>query len=121
VRNDEDKCYDCSYDIACENLNNQKIDVEFEIVRLNPCEYAVVTCEFDSETSMRDAHEKPDSIFWGEWLKENPYTSAIDDLVNWRGNGYASIEQYSPFDPDTEKFVFKVWFPILRKESERAI
>ncbi|HOJ11615.1 MAG TPA: hypothetical protein PK733_13620 [Clostridiales bacterium] len=61
VRNDEDKCYDCRYDIACENLSDKKVADEFEIVRLKPCEYAVFTCEFDSEMTLKDAHEKPDA------------------------------------------------------------
>ena len=118
VRNDGDKCYDCGYDIACENHNdNKKADVEFEIVRLNPCEYAVFTCEFDSETTLRDAHEKPDTIFWNEWLKENPYTCAIDEPENWNGNGFAAIEHYAPLDPDAKKFIATMWYPILRKEG----
>jgi len=119
VRNDEDKCYDCSYNIACENLSGQKTDAEFEIVKLNPCEYAMFTCDFDSETTLRDAHEKPDSLFWNEWLKENPYTSAIDVPENWTGNGFAAIEQYTPFDPDANKFTATMWYPIIQNGNTK--
>ena len=117
VRNDEDKCYDCSYDIACENHSGTKTDAEFEIVRLNPCEYAVFTCEFDSETTLQDAHEKPDNLFCNEWLKKNPYICAIDEPENWTGNGFAAIEHYTPFDPDAKKFIATMWYPILRKKK----
>ena len=82
VRNDEDKWYDCGYDSACENHGESKSINGFDIVKLNPCEYAVFACEFDSETTIRDAHEKPDALFWNEWLKENPYTCAIDEPEN---------------------------------------
>lgn len=117
VHNDEEKCYVCSYDIACENLNKSDVISGLEIVRLNPCEYAVFDCEFDCETTLQDAHEKPDALFWGEWLKENPYVSAIDDPANWKANGFASIELYSPFDPDAERFNVKIWYPIIKKEN----
>jgi len=117
VRNEKDKCYDCGYDIACENNSGEKAGAEFEIVKLNPCEYAVFTCEFDSETTLQDAHEKPDALFWNEWLKENPYTSAIDEPENWTGNGFAAVEQYIPFDIDANKFTATMWYPILRKEK----
>ena len=116
VRNDNEKCYICGYDIACENLSGKKADAEFGVVKLSPCEYAVFTCEFDSETTLRDAHEKPDALFWNDWLKENLYTSAIDEPENWKGNGFAAIEQYAPFDPDANKFTATMWYPILRKE-----
>ena len=115
VRNDAEKCYDCSCDIACENFGSAKVADGFEIVRLLPCEYAVFNCDFNGEITMPKAHEKPDAIFWGEWLKENPYISAIDDSANWLGNGYASIELYTPFDPDTSKFNAKIWYPIIGK------
>lgn len=115
-RNDDDKCYDCGYDIACENLNGSKAADDFDIVRLKPCEYAVFDCTFDGETSLPAAHEKSDALFWNEWLKENPYICAIDDTANWLGNGYASIELYSPFDPDADEFNAKIWFPIIRKD-----
>ena len=68
----------CGYDIACENLSGREQANEIEIVRLNSCEYVVFDCAFDSEASMSQAHEKPDALFWGEWLNENPYISAID-------------------------------------------
>ena len=113
IRNEEEKCYDCGYDIACENLSGIKPENEFDIVRLNPCEYAVFSCEFDSETSLRDAHEKPDDLFWNGWLKENPYVCAIDDLKNCKNNGFAAIEHYIPFDPDADKFIATMWYPIL--------
>jgi len=58
---------------------------------------------------IRDAHEKPDTLFWNEWLKENPYTCAIDEPENWNGNGFAAIEQYTPFDPDAIKFAATMW------------
>ena len=115
VRNDAEKCYDCSCDIACENLSGAKAADGFEIVRLLPCEYAVFDCDFNGGIAMQTAHEKPDALFWGEWLKENPYVSAIDDPANWLGNGYASIELYSPFDPDADIFNAKIWYPIIRK------
>ena len=115
VRNDAEKCYDCSCDIACENLSGAKETDEFEIVRLSPCEYAVFDCDFDGEIAMPKAHEKPDALFWGEWLKENPYSCAIDDLANCMGNGYALIELYTPFDPDADKFNVKIWYPIIGK------
>jgi len=60
-------------------------------------------------------YEKSDALFWGEWLKENPYVSAIDDPANWLGNGYASIELYTPFAPDVDKFNVKIWYPIIGK------
>jgi predicted transcriptional regulator YdeE len=120
VRNDADKCYDCGCDIACENLGGAKAADGFEIVRLLQCEYALFDCDFSGETTMPKAHEKPDSLFWGEWLKENPYVSAIDDPANWLGNGYASIELYTPFDPATDKFNAKIWYPIIRKENENG-
>ena len=118
IRNDADKCYDCGCDIACENLNDAKSTDEFEIVRLLPCEYAMFDCDFSGEISMPKAHEKPDALFWGEWLKVNPYTSSIDESANWVGNGYASIELYTPFDPAADKFNAKFWYPIVKKESE---
>jgi predicted transcriptional regulator YdeE len=115
VRNDAEKCYDCSCDIACENLIGTKVTDGFEIVRLLPCEFVMFDCDFNGEITMPRAHEKPDAIFWGEWLKENPYVSAIDDPANWLGNGYASIEFYTPFDPDADKFNAKIWYPIIGK------
>jgi predicted transcriptional regulator YdeE len=118
VRNDNEKCYDCGCDIACENLSGAKPEGEFEIVRLIPCEYAVFDCNFNAETYMHKAHERPDALFWGEWLKENPYVSAIDDSANWTGNGYASIELYTPFDPAANNFNLKIWYPIIRKKSK---
>ena len=117
VRNEAEKCYDCGCDLACENLNGAAAADGFEIVRLLPCEYAVFDCGFDGEVTMPNSHEKPDTLFWGEWLKENPYTCAIDDSCNWTGNGYASIELYSPFDPDADKFSAKIWYPIVQKKK----
>jgi len=116
VRNEEEMCYDCCYDVACENLNKAEAGDEFEIVRLLPCEYAVY--EFAYKKPMGQAHEKSDDLFWGSFLKKNPYTSAIDDPANWIGNGYASIELYTPFDPDAAKFTAKTWYPILRKQEK---
>lgn len=116
VRNDDEKGYVCSYDIACENLNGVEATDGFEIVQLNQCEYAVFDCEFDSETTMQDAHEKPDALFWDELLKENPYICPIDFSENWKGNGFAAIEQYTPFDPGAEQFNAKMWFPITKKD-----
>ena len=115
VRNDEDKCYDCGYDIACENHSGVKAGEEFAIIRLNPCEYAVFTCDFESGTTLRDAQEQPDDLFWNGWLKENPYTCAIDDPANWNGKGFAAIEQYTPLDPDASKFTAVMWYPIINK------
>lgn len=115
VRNDEEKCYVCGYDIACENLNNKEAMGEFEIVRLTSCEYAVFDCVFDSEAAIPDAHEKPDDLFWKVWLKENPYVCAIDDPANCKGNGFAAIELYSPFEPDANKFIARMWYPIIRQ------
>jgi len=43
--------------------------------------------------------------------------AAIDDPANWGGNGYASIELYTPFDPDAAKFTVKTWYPIIRKQE----
>jgi len=115
VRRDNEKCYVCGYDIACENLSGAKAGHEFEIVRLKPCEYAVFDCEFNNEISLPQAHEKPDRLFWDEWLKVKPYVSAIDDPINWLGNGYAAIELYSPFEPDAERFKAKISYPLIRK------
>ena len=115
VRNDAEKCYDCGYDIACENRNGVKPGDGFDIVRLLPCEYALFDCDFNGEISIQDSHEKVDALFWGEWLKENPYICAIDDPANWTGNGYASIELYTPLNPDVNKFNAKIWYPIIRK------
>jgi len=119
VRNEEEKCYDCGYDIACENRSGIVSANEFATVTLDSCEYAVFSCEFDSETTLRDAHEKPDALFWNEWLKEKPYVCAIDDLNNCKGNGFAAIERYIPFDPDANKFVATMWYPILPIDQPR--
>jgi len=116
VRNDAEKCYDCSCDIACDNLIGAKAADGYEIVQLLPCEYAVFDCDFNDEAAMPNAHENPDALFWDKWLKENPYVSAIDDPANWLGNGYASIELYTPFDPDADTFNLKIWYPIIGKE-----
>lgn len=118
VRNDEKKRYDVSYDIACEYLSGSEVADGFEIVRLKPCEYVVFDCDFDGEYTLSSAHEKPDDLFWGEWLRENPYTCEIDNPANWLGNGYASIELYSPFDPNIEKFNAKIWYPVKLKNEE---
>ena len=117
IRNDKEKCYDCGYDIACENINNSTPAEGFEIVRINPCEYVVFDCSFNNETSMPNAHEKTDAVFWKEWLAENPYVSAIDNPANWLGNGFAAIELYSPFNPDANKFDVKMWYPVISKDS----
>ena len=119
VRNDAEKCYDCSCDIACENLGGAKAVDGFEIVKLLPCEYAVFDCDFIDESAMSKAHETPDALYWGEWLKDNSYVSAIDDPANWIGNGYASIEQYTPFKPDASKFNVKMWYPIIKKTNSK--
>ena len=116
VRNDGEECYICGYDIACENHNGARPADGFEIVRLKPCEYAVY--EFDCTVAMPDAHEKSDDLFWGEWLKENPYVCAIDDLANCMGNGYASIELYTPFKPDANQYNAEIWYPITRKQEK---
>jgi predicted transcriptional regulator YdeE len=121
VRSDDEKCYICGYDIACEyirgtgGVNDNVIAGEFEIVRLKSNEYAVFYCEFDNGAALPDAHEKTDALFWNEWLKANPYSSAIDDPANWNGNGYAAMELYLPFDPDAAKFIAQMWYPIIKK------
>ena len=64
---------------------------------------------------MSDAHEKSDAVFWNEWLKENPYICPIDDLANCLGNGFATIEQYFPFNPNANKFNANRWCQIQQK------
>ncbi|MCL2462760.1 MAG: hypothetical protein FWF44_08855 [Defluviitaleaceae bacterium] len=125
VWNEADKCYDCGCDLACENLSGAAAGGGFDIVSLRASEYAVYDCEFaDGETALENAHEKPDELFWGKdgsmkdcWLADNPYVCAIDDKENWKNGGAASIEQYTPFDPDVKEFSFKVRYPIVRKEK----
>lgn len=117
IRKEDEKCYICGYDIACENLIGSDTVGEFDIVRLNSCEYAVFDCTFDNETKLEQAHDKPDGIFWGEWLKDNPYVSAIDNPENWTGNGFAAIEQYSPLDPEAKKYSARFYYPILKKDK----
>ncbi len=114
-RNDAEKCYICSYDIACENVRGGAPG-GFGTVRLTPCEYAAYDCDFDSETALKDAHVPTDELFWGEngWLKGSGYTCAIDDPANWRGNGFAQIERYTPFEPGAERFNMKIWYPLCR-------
>ena len=116
VHSDDEKCYVCGYDIACENLNGAKAADGFELVRLGPCEYAVYA--FGCDAAMPDMHEISDDLFWGKWLKKNPYTSAIDDPANWSGNGCASMELYTPFDPDGDRFKAKIWYPIIKKKEK---
>jgi len=120
VRNDGEKRYDVSYDIACEYISGSEIADGFAIIRLKPCEYAVFDCDFDGGYSLSGAHEKPDEIFWGEWLKANPYTSEIDNPAHWLGNGYASIELYTPLDLNAEKFNAKIWYPIKRTDENNS-
>jgi hypothetical protein len=117
VRDDANKCYACSYDIAFENINGSQAG-DFDIVRLNACEYAAYDCGFDSEISLKDAHEPADELFWGEdgWLTNSAYTCAIDDPANWNGSGYAQIERYTPFEIDAKKFNMKIWYPLLFKK-----
>jgi predicted transcriptional regulator YdeE len=117
-RDDENKCYVCSYDIACENLNGSGSN-EFSTVGLNDCEYAVYDCEFDNETALQDAHEPTDELFWGDtgWLKNSGYICAIDDPENWAGKGYAQIERYTPFDIDAKRYQMQIWYPILPKDK----
>ena len=115
VRDENEKCYVCGYDIACENLSGLKDYDEFEIVKLNPCEYVIYDCEFVDETTLQNAHEKPDDLFWNGWLKENPYSCAIDYIENCKGNGFAAIELYTPLDPDATNFHAKFFYPVLRK------
>ncbi len=112
-RDDADKCYVCSYDIACENVSGS-ITKEFDSIRLNACDYAIYDCDFDSEIALKDAHEPTDELFWGDngWLKNSGYICAIDVPAN-SGKGYAQIEQYSPFEIDSKKFNMKIWYPII--------
>jgi len=116
-RDDEKKCYVCSYDIVCENFNSSRTS-EFDTIQLNACEYSVYNCDFDSETSLWDAHESTDLLFWGDdgWLKDKLYVCAIDYPEN-SGKGYAQIELYTPFDVDAKKFNMKIWYPIIPKNN----
>jgi len=116
VRDENEKCYVCGCDIACENLSGSQGCNEFEIVKLNSCEYIVYDCEFINETTLQNAHEKPDNLFWNGWLTENPYLCAIDNQ-NCKGNGFAAIELYTPLDPDAIDFHAKFFYPILRKST----
>ena len=117
VRDENEKCYTCGYDIACDNYSVQKAVNEFEVVKLKSCEYVVYDCEFLDETTLQDAHEKTDKLFWNVWLKENPYVCAIDEPENWRDNGFAAIEMYTPLDPEANKFHAKFYYPILQKNT----
>lgn len=112
ARSDEEKCWVCSYDIACENRSGGTSG-EFETVRLKACDYAVYDCRFDSEVKLPEAHDAPDKLFWGDWLKRNPYICAIDYPDKYSGNGYAQIELYTPFDIDSGKFNLKIWYPLI--------
>ena len=114
-RNNEKKCYVCSYDIACEKLSNENSS-EFDIIKLEACEYVLYDCEFDSKTPLWDAHTPTDLLFWGDngWLANNPYVCAIDILEN-TGKGYAQIELYTPFDIDAIRFNMKIWYPVIPK------
>jgi hypothetical protein len=116
-RDDADKCYICSYDIACENIGGGHPE-EFGTVRLNACEYAAYEADFTVGVALKDAHEPTDELFWGSggWLKNSGYTCAIDNPANWIGNGYAQIELYSPFEMGAEKFNMKIWYPLLCKK-----
>jgi len=112
-RDDVNKCYTCSYDIACENYNHNSSN-KFTSVILRACDYLSFDCTFDNETLLSDAHESTDMLFWGDngWLKEKPFVCAIDYPEN-SGKGYAQIEQYTPFDIDATKLNMKIWYPIL--------
>ncbi|HOD93432.1 MAG TPA: hypothetical protein PLT91_05460 [Clostridia bacterium] len=116
TRSDEEKCWVCSYDIACENRSGN-ISSDYEVVRLNACEYAVYDCRFDSEVALPDAHDPLDQLFWGKWLKSNPNICAIDYPDRYSGKGYAQIELYTPFDIDAKKFKAKIWYPLLPKKE----
>ncbi|MDR1705357.1 MAG: hypothetical protein LBS19_11825 [Clostridiales bacterium] len=116
-RDDANKCYICSYDIACENTGGGHSE-EFGTVRLNLCKYAAYDVDFKSGVALKDAHELADELFWGSggWLKNSEYICAIDDPANGIGNGYAQIEQYTPFEIGAEKFNMKIWYPLLPKK-----
>ena len=108
--------YICGYDIACENINNAQAGNGFNVVHIEPSEYAMFDCTFDHEMSKIQANKKIDDIYWGEWLKNNPYESNIETTTGANVPGIAVISIIEPVDFNAECFNIKTWYPIKRKE-----
>jgi hypothetical protein len=107
--------YICGNDIACENINNIPAKDGYDIIHLEPLEYAIFDCFFDHELTMVQTLKKIDDIYWGEWLKENPYESMIETNTGANTPGIAVIGLIDPLDPNADCFHIKNWYPIRQK------
>lgn len=107
--------YICGNDTACENVNHAPGGAGFDVVCLNPSEYAVFDCIFAREMTKAQASQAIDDIYWGQWLPENPYESMIETGTGANTQGIACISMIEPYATDAEAYRMKVWFPIRRK------
>jgi len=108
--------YICGYDIACENNNNVQAGDGFESLYLHNSEYAFFDCTFNCEMTKVQANKKIDDIYWGEWLKNNPYESNIETTTGANILGIAVISIMEPLDPNIKEFRIKTWYPIKKKK-----
>jgi hypothetical protein len=104
----------CSYDMACENFSGAAKNGVFGAVRLEAGEYALFDCAFEREGTMAEAYAQVNELYWGGWLRENPYISAIDPQYGAEPSGTSAIELYLPLNPAAEVFSVKIWFPIRK-------
>ena len=112
--------YVCGHDIACENINNTPAGDGFDIIRLYPSTYAVFDCFFDGGMTPVQAYQWIDDLYWGEWLKNNPYESMIETTTGADTPGIAVISLDEPPDPGAESFHITTWFPIRQKDNDKA-
>ena len=108
--------YICGYDIACENINNVQAGDGFDVVCLEPSEYAVFECSIEKEMTRVQVNKKIDDIYWGEWLKNNPYESMVETETGANTPGIAVIGLNEPLDSNAESFYIKIWYPIRQIE-----
>ena len=108
--------YICGNDVACENINNVQAGDGFDVIHLEPSEYAIFDYSFGDGMSKVQASKKIDDIYWGEWLKNNPYESMIETTTGANTPGIAVIGMVEPLVLGVENFRGKIWYPIRRKE-----
>ena len=116
-------CYKCdmetqtfSYHIACENKLNA-LSSEFETLKLKTLDYAHFENDCTDVEERFITYEALCNEIWGQWLPESKYISLIEPETFGCVDGYASLELYTPENPNDGSYNLKMLLPIKRKQT----
>ena len=113
-------CYRCdmdtqtfSYHIVCERPLELE-NTEYEEFTLYPSQYVIFKAHgTDIENKHVFYNELCDEI-WREWLPKSGYISLIEPETKGCEEGYASLEVYSPINPQVAPYEIEIWLPIAK-------